>query len=85
MYIIIGAKMTDETTTEQAQPNLGLNDLILVLQTLQLASSRGAFKPEEFTAIGGCYERIFAFLSASGAIKSSEPTPEQTTADPAQA
>jgi hypothetical protein len=71
--------MTEETTTEQAQPNLGLNDLIFVLQTLQLASSRGAFKPEEFTAIGGCYERIFAFLSASGAIKSPNNEPEQTT------
>ena len=76
--------MTEETTSEQAQPNLGLNDLIVVLQTLQLASSRGAFKPEEFTTIGGCYERIFAFLSASGAIKSPEQTPDQTTADSAQ-
>jgi hypothetical protein len=84
LYIVIGAKMTEETTTEQAQPNLGLNDLILVLQTLQLASSRGAFKPEEFTAIGGCYERIFAFLTASGAINPPEQTPEQPAADSVQ-
>ena len=79
MYIIIGAKMTEETNTEQAQPNLGLNDLILVLQTLQLASSRGAFRPEEFTAIGGCYERVHAFLVASGAIT----PPNQEAAGPA--
>jgi hypothetical protein len=76
--------MTEETTTEQAQPNLGLNDLILVLQTLQLASSRGAFKPEEFTTIGGCYERIFAFLTASGAINPSEQSSDEPAADPVQ-
>jgi hypothetical protein len=76
--------MTEETTNEQAQPNLGLNDLIVVLQTLQLASSRGAFKPEEFTTIGGCYERIFAFLTASGAIKPPEQPSEQPAADSVQ-
>ena len=74
--------MTEETTSEQEQPNLALSDLIVVLQTLQLASSRGAFKPEEFTTIGACYERLFAFLSASGAIKPPQ-QPEEPAVDPA--
>lgn len=47
---------------------LNLSDLVFVLQAFQLASSRGAFKPEEFSAIGGCYERLFAFLEANGAV-----------------
>jgi hypothetical protein len=66
--------MSEETTN--AQPQLNLSDLVFVLQAFQLASSRGAFKPEEFTAVGGCYERIFAFLEAQGAVKKPEQTGE---------
>lgn len=60
-----------EEQTQQAdtnQTNLQLSDLIIAIQAIQLASSRGAFRPEEFTEIGGCYERIVAFLSATGAV-----------------
>lgn len=67
--------MSEQTTP--TQPQLNLNDLIFVLQVFQMASNRGAFKPEEFTAIGGCYERIFAFLESQGAVKKSE-TSDQT-------
>lgn len=62
--------MSEQTTN--TQPQLNLNDLIFVLQAFQMASNRGAFKPEEFTAVGGCYERIFAFLESQGAVKKSE-------------
>jgi hypothetical protein len=54
---------------EQPQVQLNLSDLVVVLETLNLASSRGSFKPEEFSTIGPCYERIFNFLLASGVIK----------------
>ena len=54
---------------EQPQVQLNLSDLVVVLETLNLASSRGAFKPEEFSTIGSCYERLFNFLLASGVIK----------------
>lgn len=63
--------------TSNTQPQLNLNDLIFVLQAFQMAANRGAFKPEEFTAVGGCYERIFAFLESQGAVKKSDQT-EQT-------
>jgi len=39
-----------------AAPQLNLSDLVFVLQAFQLKSSRVAFKPEEFSAIDGCYE-----------------------------
>lgn len=58
-----------EQTPEQPQVQLNLSDLVIVLETMNLASSRGAFKPEEFTTIGPCYERIFNFLVASGIIQ----------------
>lgn len=52
----------------QEQLNLSLADITLALQIIQVAASRGVFKPEEYTEIGGCYDRIFKFLEASGAI-----------------
>jgi hypothetical protein len=50
---------------------LQLSDLLLCAQALQLASTRGAFRAEEFTQIGGVFDRITAFLKASGALASS--------------
>ena len=70
--------MSDDTAAEQSQVNLQLEDLIRALEIINLASTRGAFKPNEFTNIGGVYERIFAFLLASGAIQQ----PQQTEAQP---
>jgi hypothetical protein len=66
----IGVIMSEEQTqqADTNQTNLQLSDLIIAIQAIQLASSRGAFRPEEFTEIGGCYERIVAFLSATGAV-----------------
>jgi hypothetical protein len=66
--------MSDQN--KDTQPQLNLNDLVFVLQVFQMASNRGAFKPEEFTAVGGCYERIFAFLESQGAVKKPEQTGE---------
>ena len=65
--------MSDET-----QPQLQLQDLVFMLQALQTVSQRGAFRVEEFKAVGECYERIFNFLAANGAIKAAT----QPTADP---
>ncbi len=66
--------MSDQAQEQpQNQPQLNLSDLVVVLETLNLASSRGAFKPEEFTTIGPCYERIFNFLLASGVIQPQQP------------
>ena len=79
-----------ETQQEQvAQPDeaavqLQLSDLMLCAQALQLASTRGAFRAEEFTQIGGVFDRITAFLKASGALSSSStPTSDETVATPA--
>lgn len=70
--------MSNDTAEEQNQVSLQLEDLIRSLEIINLASTRGAFKPDEFTVIGGVYDRIFAFLSASGAIQQ----PQQTEAQP---
>lgn len=79
--------MSDETTqasevTEAPAVQLQIADILLAAQTIQLASSRGAFRAEEFTQVGGLYERLVGFLQASGAITlptsevAAEPTAE---------
>ena len=76
--------MTDETTqpvdttaTEQpappAGPSLQITDLVLALQTIQAMAQRGAIRADEMTNVGGLYDRLVAFLVASGAIKPAEP------------
>ena len=74
----------EETTQEQAQTTqLQLSDLLLCVQAIQLASTRGAFRAEEFTQIGNVFDRVTTFLKASGAIKSADTgeSAEQTPAE----
>lgn len=68
----------DQNTPEQTAPeapaaNLSIQDLLLVVQTLQVVSQRGAFRAEEMSNIGGLYDRLVTFLTASGAIKPASP------------
>ena len=64
--------MSEDQTTEQpteatASPQVQLADLVVCVQLIQLASTRGAFKTEEFTQIGAVFDRLVAFLRDSGA------------------
>jgi len=66
--------MTTEATTETPtqtpeQVQLQISDLLLTAQVIQLASQRGAFRAEEFSQIGKLYDRVTAFLQASGALQ----------------
>ncbi len=71
--------MTDQETAAPS-PGLTIQDLSLALQIVQVATSRGAFKAEELSAVGGLYDRLFAFLKSSGAL-TTPATPE--VAEPA--
>jgi len=71
--------MSEEQTTEQpveaaASAQLQLADLLVCVQLIQLASTRGAFKAEEFTQIGAVYDRLVVFLRDSGAIQPAAPS-----------
>ena len=69
------SETTETISTEQTQaPNLQLQDLLLVVQTLQAVTQRGAFRAEEMSNIGGLYDRLVNFLVASGAIKPKDQT-----------
>jgi hypothetical protein len=62
--------MTEETNVQQsaeAAPQQGSNDLTIsdlsAMKTIiDIASSRGAFKPNEMVAVGQTYAKLSAFL-----------------------
>lgn len=43
-------------------------ELLSILSSIQLVSSRGAFRPEEFVEVGTAYQKIYDFLTDLGAI-----------------
>ena len=72
-----------ETETPAAEPiQLGLNDLQACIQIIDVASTRGAFRGEELTAVGGARDRINAFLESN---KPAEPAAEEAQPDNADA
>ena len=75
---------TVEQTVEQPTApaaNLSIQDLLLVAQTIQVVAQRGVFRAEEMANIGGLYDRIIAFLTASGALKPAEETTPEVQED----
>lgn len=73
MYLTEGDTMTDSVQeTQQELPqteapkenanDLTINDLNAMKVIIDIASSRGAFKPNEMTAVGQTYTKLTAFL-----------------------
>lgn len=58
----------EATSTPAPAATLQIADILSAAQIIQLAGSRGAFSAEEFSDIGGTFDRLTAFLKASGAI-----------------
>lgn len=73
--------MITEQVTEKPAPQLTIGDLTLALNVIQACAQRGAFKAEEMTVVGGLYDRVYAFLDASGALKKPEVAAPAATAD----
>ena len=74
------AQTTQETESNEqpAVPGLTLQDLISVAQIIQITSQRGVWRAEELAGVGTLYNKVVAFLEASGAISrnDSEEAPE---------
>lgn len=64
-------------STESKQVQVPSKELLTILSSMQLASSRGAFRPEEFTEIGSAYQALYAFLVDLNVIASA-PTSTET-------
>lgn len=81
--------MTDETNNTASQqssatssPNLNIADLVNVLHVINTCSSRGAFQASELSSVGGLYDRLHAFLLATGALNQNDST-QGTQPEPA--
>jgi hypothetical protein len=58
------AAETNEQVNEQAVPeSISLADLQILLQIVDLASARGAFRGAELTQVGAIFDKLNAFLS----------------------
>jgi hypothetical protein len=64
----------DDNTVNQETPStdansadLTINDLAAVKSIIDVASQRGAFKPNEMVAVGTVYSKIESFLNAAQA------------------
>ena len=67
--------MTEETqAVEQEAPSvaLGLGDLALMANIIQVTSERGAIKANEMQTVGALYSKLVAFVNANA------PKPEIT-------
>lgn len=61
---------TQETATEQPKgPDLTVQDLGALKAIIDVASQRGAFKPNEMTVVGQTYTKLEAFLNAVAAAQ----------------
>ena len=54
--------MSEQEQSKNVEIQIPAQELVSLLSAIQLASSRGAFRPEEFTMVGSAYEKLFSFL-----------------------
>lgn len=69
--------MTEETQTSNIA--LGLNDLALMANIIQVTSERGAIRANEMQTVGALYSKLVAFVTAYSA------KPEEAANDDAAA
>jgi hypothetical protein len=56
--------MADQAQAPQQSNDLTINDLNALKVIIDIASSRGAFKPNEMVAVGQTYTKLATFLDA---------------------
>ena len=72
----------ENKSPDQSENVITLNDLVMCRNIIYIASKRGAFSAEEFTDIGGVYNKLDTFLKKHVKTtdgKSSTESSEKTT------
>ena len=69
--------VADAATEGQAPADLSVQDLQALKMIIDVASSRGAFKPNEMMTVGSTYNKLETFLSAVAAQQPA-PAPDGT-------
>ncbi len=65
----------------EAAPALGVNDLKLMANIIEVVSTRGAIKANEMAACGALYNNLMNFLVANGAVENTQPETPQAQDD----
>ncbi len=65
----------------EAAPALGVNDLKLMANIIEVVSTRGAIKANEMAACGALYNNLMNFLVANGAVENTQPETPQAEND----
>lgn len=60
----IEAEVTETPKQEESGPELTVSDLNALKQIIDVASTRGAFRPGEMTTVGSVYTKLETFLTA---------------------
>ena len=60
-------------SVEASAPALGVNDLKLMANIIEVVSNRGAIKANEMAAVGSLYNNLMNFLIANGAVNVPQP------------
>jgi len=66
------APQTDTPAAEQQAPDLTVQDLQSLKAVIDVASQRGAFKPNEMVSVGQVYNKLDLFLNAVQAAQSAQ-------------
>ena len=56
---------TEQTTAPAVGVTLGLNDLALMANVIQVTADRGAIKANEMSAVGALYTKLVTFVNAN--------------------
>lgn len=58
------SETVNQTQPEAAAAELNLQDLVALRSIIDVATQRGAFKPNELVAVGTVYNKLAGFLDA---------------------
>ena len=65
-----------QAAAPESGPELTVNDLASIKQVIDVASQRGAFKPNEMVSVGTIYSKLETFLSAVSVAQQEQPKGE---------
>ncbi len=83
--------MSEEEKTNQTEasaPDINIGDFNAILQIIDVASTRGAWRAEELTSVGAVRDRVAAFVNFHSPKKEEEEAQEddvETTAESTEA
>jgi hypothetical protein len=69
---------TEIPDVRQDPPGLGLQDIVALLNIIDVATRRGAFRAEELSSVGSVFDKVSEFLKASGALKQEGEEPAES-------